>query len=79
MSKKKARRARQQSRGCGLPDARREYLTHLERRGRLQTTPAELRRQAVREPFFLWELGLTRDCYVERVPRYEPGPVIRRS
>ncbi|WP_019585255.1 hypothetical protein [Deinococcus apachensis] len=77
MSKKADKRARRrQQQGYGLPDVKRDYLAHLERRGRLLTTPEELRRCSVREPFYLPELGLTRECWnVES--KSEPVPVIR--
>lgn len=57
-------------------DLRRDHLMRLERRGRVETTPVELRRQAVREPFYLGDLGLTRRCWHEE-PGGEAVPVIR--
>lgn len=88
MSKKASKRAkRRQAQGyCSrqpAPDGARDWCASRETRGLTQTTPREFYAQArggpIREPFYLWELGLTRDCYVERVPRYEPGPVIRET
>ncbi len=72
MSKKSSKRRRQQQ-GYALPDVRRDYLMHLERRGRLQTTPREW---VVREPFYLPELGLTRECWQTCPARGELPPII---
>lgn len=41
------------------------------------TTPPEWR--PVREPFYLPELGLTREPFVGRVPPNLGGPIIRRK
>ncbi|SMB84683.1 hypothetical protein SAMN00790413_05238 [Deinococcus hopiensis KR-140] len=63
---------------------RRAYFMAQEQRGRVKTTPRTLEEQAhqaVREPFYLQELGLApvvlRGMSFE--PRYEPGPVIQTS
>ncbi|GAA5514783.1 hypothetical protein Dcar01_03544 [Deinococcus carri] len=80
MSKRQSKRhrRRQQQQGYALPDVRRDYLASLERRGRMQTTPIELRWQAVCEPFYLRELGLMPVLkFPPQEPRYQPPPVIR--
>lgn len=79
MSKKASKRhRRRQQQGYALPDVRRDYLMHLERKGREQTTPVELRWQAVGEPFYLRDLGLAPVLkFPAQEPRYQPSPVIR--
>lgn len=74
----KQRKGRQKGRnGQSLPDARRDHLAYLERCGQSRTTPRQMQ-QRDPAPWYLPDLGLTRDPYVERVP--PPGelpPVIR--
>lgn len=78
MSKKASKRARRRRQAERLPDARKAHLAHLERRGRLLTTPEDFRRRAVSEPFYLADLGLTRECWTAEPP-YQPPPVIHRA
>ncbi|SMB93335.1 hypothetical protein SAMN00790413_01941 [Deinococcus hopiensis KR-140] len=78
MSKKASKRARRRALQQQLPDVRRAYFMAREQRGRVKTTPRTFEEQAVREPFYLQELGLApvlRGMSFE--PRYEAGPVIR--
>lgn len=78
MSKKADKRARCRALQEQLPEVRRAYLLSQERRGREKTTPKSFERQALKEPFYLQELGLEpvlRGMSLE--PKYEPGPVIR--
>ncbi len=76
ISKKADEHARRHQQKTVIPDLRPAYYARLERLGRVQTTPEELRRQAGSEPFYLPELGSLRRLWNDE-PRYEPGPVIR--
>lgn len=68
MSKKASKRAKRRQQQASLPDTRREHLMHLERRGRLQTTPKQWQ-QRDPQPWYPHELGLTRDCWLPAAPR----------
>lgn len=86
MSKKASKRARRRAaQGYGsrqpAPDGARDWCASRETRGLTQTTPREFYAQArggpIREPFYLPELGLTRDCWQTCPPRGELPPIIR--
>ena len=76
MSKKVSKRARRREQQ--FPTVWQAYAMAQERRGRVRTTPRMVEQQAVREPFYLQELGLEpvlRSVPVD--PRYEARPIIR--
>lgn len=75
MSKKSSKRAKRRAAQYPLPDVRRDYLMHLERRGKLQTTPREWQ-VSDREGWYLSQLSLTRRLWHEELP-YQPPPIIR--
>lgn len=79
MSKKSQKRARRRALlRQAIADGRRDYLMFQERRGRLLTTPEDLRRMAVQEPFYLGELGLRRPLFAVEPP-YDPPPIIHTA
>ncbi|WP_034382994.1 hypothetical protein [Deinococcus sp. YIM 77859] len=66
---------RRQRQDCGLAVARRDYRAHQEHQARART-----RKQSQRDPqpWYLPELGLTRDCWQTCPARGELPPVVRR-
>ncbi len=73
MSKSKDKRARRRQ---NLPDVRRDYLMHLERQGRVQTTPRQFQ-QLDPDPWYLVDLGLRREPFGSAPPPGELPPIIR--
>ncbi|WP_272977125.1 hypothetical protein [Deinococcus geothermalis] len=66
--------SRRQQQGCGLAVARRDYRAHQERQAQARTGK---RRQRDPAPWYLPDLGLTRNCWQTCPARGELPSIIR--